>query len=104
MTTLVANCRAQTPHRDLLWHEGTVMLRVLLPGLSLVCLLALTGDIRANGLPPPGLRLGTTEAKLVVQYDPNAKQPVLIIPNRLFNGRPGAKRADAGNLNTAVAG
>jgi len=77
------------------------MSRVLLTGLSLVCLLALASDVRANGGPPP-FRRGT-EANLIVQVDPTVKQPTLIIPAQ-FVGGPVGKRSDAGNLNTAVAG
>jgi len=78
------------------------MSRALLTGLSLACLLALAGDVRANGVPPP-FRRGI-EAKLVVQVDRNAKQPTLIIPSRFVGGGVPGKRSDAGNLNTAVAG
>jgi hypothetical protein len=58
--------------------------------------------VRGNEAPPKPPETGAQKAKLVVEVDPNAKQPKLIIPRSLANP---PKKAEAGiGLPTIVAG
>jgi hypothetical protein len=76
-------------------------MRRLLVVLPVLLLVGSLSAVRGNEAPPRA-PAGGQKAKLVVEVDPNAKQPRLVIPTALASP---PKRADAGvGLPTIVAG
>lgn len=89
------------------------MYRSIAASLSLICLLGLVVESRANPAPVrppkrPELRTGPVETTVVVQVDASLKHPKLVIPANLLteDGKaPGSKAgASAGGFNTIFAG
>jgi hypothetical protein len=72
-----------------------------LAAVPVLCLFGMSAAVRGNEAPPRD-PAAPQKAKLVVEVDPNAKEPKLIIPRSLAN-QP--KKADAGiSVPTIVAG
>jgi hypothetical protein len=77
------------------------MRRWIFAAVPVLCLFGTSAAVRGN-TPPPRDPPAAQKAKLVVEVDPNAKEPKLFIPRSLANM---PKKADAGiSVPTIVAG